>query len=122
MYMYRCLSFHCVQSQAEAAIEEVCSKLGPLKDECDSVVKDYFPQIWQLLMSQVVSVRVYVPMVLLVGTFFSLFLSLSPPLSLSPSPSLSQDPDKVCAEVGLCSSALKVRPASTPYALICTLY
>ena len=60
------LSFYCVQSQAEAAIEEVCSKLGPLKDECDSVVQDYFPQIWQLLMSQVVSVRVYVPMVLLV--------------------------------------------------------
>ena len=88
--MYRCLSFHCVQSQAEAAIEEVCSKLGPLKDECDSVVKDYFPQIWQLLMSQVVSVRVYVPMVLLVGTFFSLSPPLSP--SLSPCPSLSLSP------------------------------
>ena len=54
------MSYYCVQSQAEAAIEEVCSKLGPLKDECDSVVQDFFPQIWQLLVNQVVSVCVCV--------------------------------------------------------------
>lgn len=69
-YVQQYINNNSTESQAEAAIEEVCSKLGPLKDECDAVVQGYFPQIWQLLVSQA-------------------------------------DPDKVCAEVGLCSSALK---------------
>lgn len=36
-------------------IEAVCDKEGPLKDECDSVVDSYFPMVWKLLKSYVVS-------------------------------------------------------------------
>ena len=38
-------------------MEKLCSVLGSLKDECNTLVTTFFPQIWQLLISKAVSGR-----------------------------------------------------------------
>ena len=49
------VSWHVTQSAAKEMVEAVCDKAGPMKDECDSMVDSYFPMVWKLLRSYVVS-------------------------------------------------------------------
>ena len=48
-------SFLSLQQEVEDALKKVCSALGSLKDECGTLVTTFFPQIWQLIVNQVVS-------------------------------------------------------------------
>lgn len=41
------------ETEAKAAVEELCSKLPALQSECTQLVDDYFPMIWKLLESYV---------------------------------------------------------------------
>lgn len=52
MVQFACFFVHTTQSEAQAALEDLCSKLGSLKDECDTLVTTFFPQIWNLLVNQ----------------------------------------------------------------------
>ena len=72
-----------MQAEAKAAVEQLCSVLGSLKDECKTLVDSYFDQIWKLLVQQAVSARAHT----CVwggggGILFILSLSLSLSLSL----------------------------------------
>ena len=42
-----------LQTEAQQALDDLCSKLGSLGDECKTLVDSYFPQIWQLLINKV---------------------------------------------------------------------
>ena len=42
------------QAQAEAAVEKLCDILGSKKNVCDNLVKEFFPQIWEMLVKEAV--------------------------------------------------------------------
>ena len=52
IYIY--LSMSTPQAEAQAALDDLCSKLGSLGDECKTLVDSYFPQIWQMLINEAV--------------------------------------------------------------------
>ena len=47
------------QQDAEDALKEACSVLGSLKEECDLLLTSFFPQIWEMIVNEVVSDSVH---------------------------------------------------------------
>ncbi len=44
-----------MQTEIKAALRAECNMTSVLKDECESIVDQYFPMIWSLVSSYVVS-------------------------------------------------------------------
>ena len=43
------------QELAEKEVKRVCIFLGPLDDQCKTMIDTYFPQMWELLQEELVS-------------------------------------------------------------------
>ena len=43
------------QDDVEKALKDVCSVLSSLKDECDVLLETFFPQIYQMIVNEMVS-------------------------------------------------------------------
>ena len=44
-----------VQGEVQAALEDVCQYFGNMAGECKSLIEDFFPEIWNLLINEAVS-------------------------------------------------------------------
>ena len=48
-------SFSFGQAEVQKELEQLCNVLGSLKDECDTLLTDFFPELWNALVSKLVS-------------------------------------------------------------------
>ena len=42
------------QEEAEEALDKFCEVLGSLKEECQTMVNTFFPQIWDMVINELV--------------------------------------------------------------------
>ena len=57
--LIRTLIFYCwnifYQAEVLQELEQVCKILGSLADECNTLLSDFFPQLWDAIVNKLVS-------------------------------------------------------------------
>ena len=43
------------QAEVQKELEQLCSVLGSLKDECETLLTDFFPEFWDAIVNKLVS-------------------------------------------------------------------